>query len=56
MLSKCFDVNALNVERKKLENACVVTIYVQECIYLSAKWKSQNVNLSHVRIVRTVPG
>lgn len=49
---KMLDVVALNEERKSLENPNRITIYVEEEIYLREYWKSQNLNLSHVKITR----
>lgn len=49
---KMLYVVALNEERKNLENASRITIYVEEEIYLREYWKSQNLNLSHVKITR----
>lgn len=43
---------ALNGERKKLENACPITLCVPEKGYLAAKWKTQNLNLDLVRLAR----
>lgn len=51
---KMLDVVVLNEERKKLDDIRHVTIYVEEEVYLGEKWKSQNLNLSHVKIARTV--
>lgn len=39
------DFKALDRERKMLENACQVTVYVQDDVYLSAKRQLQNSNL-----------
>lgn len=49
-----FDWFALNEERKKLENAAQVTIYIPEEIYLDEIWKSKNLNLEYFKLVRYV--
>lgn len=46
------DVAALNEERKKLEGARKVTIYVIEDIYLRTKWSTHSINLNLVEIRR----
>lgn len=51
-LDQVLDVYALNQERKKLPNARPVSIYVKEKVYLSAKWNVNDLNLSHVKIMR----
>lgn len=48
-----FDPFAMNEERKKLGNSNPVTISLPEDVYLIQKWKSQNLNLSHVKITRS---
>ena len=52
--SEVLDLNVLNEERKKLENACKVSIYVQDDAYLPTKWKSHNFNLEldFIKILR----
>lgn len=40
-----FNLSTLNDERKKLENACQVSIYTGDEYYLRPKWKSHNFNL-----------
>lgn len=47
-----FNLLALNRERKKLENACKVTLCVPEKGYLAIQWKMQNLNLDLVKIAR----
>lgn len=47
-----FNSFALNEERKKLDNAVQVTIYLPEDVYLAEIWKYKNLNLKHVKIVR----
>lgn len=47
------DAFAWNEERKKLENACQVSIHVREEVYLSEKWKSKYLCFSHVKITRS---
>lgn len=46
------DLLAWNAERKQLENACQVTLWVPEKIYLAEKWKSQNLKLDLVKVER----
>lgn len=48
------DLFPLNQERKKLENACQISIYVLHKSYLPTKWKSHNFNLELdlIRIMR----
>lgn len=48
------DLYALNQERKKLDGACQVCIYIRDLNYLATKWKSHNFNLELdlVRIMR----
>lgn len=45
------DLFALNEERKR-HDACQITIYADDRVYLPTKWKSQNVNLSHIDLRR----
>lgn len=46
------DLFTLNEQRKKLGYARQVCIHVDEKVYLREKWKSKNLDLSHVRIAR----
>ena len=52
--SEVIDLFALNEERKMLENACQVSIYVPDDVYVPTKWKSHNFNLelNLIRILR----
>lgn len=50
------DLFAMNEERKMLENAEKITISVEERVYLPAQWKSRNLNLSLVKMVREYSG
>lgn len=47
-----FDLFKLNEERKKLENATGMVIYVQEKEYLAIKCKTQTLDLNLVKIAR----
>lgn len=49
---KFLDLFTLNEERKRLENACPISICVHENVYLPTKWKIGNLHLSHVKIIR----
>lgn len=49
---KILDLYALNEERKKLEDACPISICVLENVYLPTKWKIGNLHLNLVRIIR----
>lgn len=53
VLDASIDLFALNQERKKLPNACKISICVPENIYLHEKWKPINLELDLVKIVRT---
>lgn len=46
------DLFALNEERKKLENVPKLLIYFERDDFLLTKWKSNNINLSHIEIKR----
>lgn len=46
------DLFELNENRKKLVNACQVTIIVREDVYLRSKWKSKVSYFSHVKMAR----
>lgn len=46
------DVNILNNERKKLDGARKIGIYVGETIYLATKWTGDDINQSLVQIKR----
>lgn len=43
---------ALDEERKKLDGACRIVIYLREEVYLRTKWASRNVHLSHIELRR----
>lgn len=49
------DVAALNKERKQLNDAEKVTIFVEETIYLATKWALNGCNFSHIKINRWEP-
>lgn len=49
---KFLDLFTLNEERRKLENACPISICVLENVYLPTKWQIGNLHLSHVKIIR----
>lgn len=51
--NKILDLFTLNLERKKLVDACKVVIYVSENAYLLVKWKLDNLNLDLVVIRRS---
>lgn len=51
--NKILDLFTLNLERKKLVDACKVVIYVSENAYLLVKWKLDNLNLDPVVIRRS---
>lgn len=46
------DLFTLNEERKKLDDACPVSICVLENVYLPTKWKIGNLHASLVKIIR----
>lgn len=46
------DLYALNEERKKLDDACPISICVLENVYLPTKWKIGNLHMSLVKIIR----
>ncbi|XP_055306474.1 uncharacterized protein LOC129570780 [Sitodiplosis mosellana] len=48
------DLQALNKERKKLENACKVTLYVQEDIYLATKWATMKTAFDSIELKRSI--
>lgn len=52
LFNMVLDVSALNEERKKLLYASKVSICLPEDLYLWENWKSNNLDLSHVRITR----
>lgn len=51
-IDNTLDLFALNEERKKLANACQVSIGVCENAYLLSKWKANVTQFSHVKITR----
>lgn len=46
------NLSALNEERKQIGVTRKVFIYVQESVYLKAKWATENLNLNLVEIAR----
>lgn len=50
--SSDIDLFALNEDRKQLDGACQTIVYLDERAYLPTKWKSRNVNLSHIEFRR----
>lgn len=46
------DLFTLNEERKRIQNACPISICVLENAYLPTKWKLGNLHLSMVKIIR----
>ena len=52
--SGALNIFALNEERKKLENACKISIYVRDNVYVPTKWKSHNfkLELDLIKILR----
>lgn len=49
---RTLDLIAMNQERKKLANACRISIFVCDQVYVHEKSKRPNLNLSHVKMVR----
>lgn len=47
------DISALNIERKKLEAARKVLVYVSEDVYIATKWAKMPISLSLVEIQRS---
>lgn len=55
LLESCLSLNALNEERKKLPDACKIVLCVPEKVFLAIKWKSRNLGLNLVKIIRADP-
>lgn len=47
------DLMTYNQERMKLAGACKLTIHVLDRAYIPTKWKYQEMNLTHVKVVRS---
>lgn len=47
------DLITYNQERKQLANACKITIYVHDRFYIPTKLRYNNLNLSHIQIMRS---
>lgn len=50
---RALDLVAFNEQRTKLSNARKVAIYVQDGVYLPTKWSHTDINLSHIKIIRS---
>lgn len=49
---KILDLSFLNQERNKLTNPCQVSLYLPEKTYLAEKWKSKNLKLCLIKVMR----